>query len=176
MSFQSTNYPQHYVSVITDPTTTEGSMRLGVTVPAAALDNATWLIVPGIAGGFNSYSLQARVCVWEGEVRMRGRPVRAAHASPLWYPEHEPHARNRWQIHDTACASILGLVRPRGLSWGCGPYGRQRCQRCNVGVLPPTRVHLVLSGARYYLCSQQGCKVCIVISGLRRRLVRKLSP
>ena len=59
VSFQSANFPQYYLSVI-QSNTLEGSLRLGVMDPAAALDNATWLVVPGRAGGFNTYSLQAR--------------------------------------------------------------------------------------------------------------------
>ena len=68
VSFQSVNYPLQYITTIQPSNTAEGSARLGVVNPFAALDNASWLITPGLAGAFNSYSLQARdglvICPW----------------------------------------------------------------------------------------------------------------
>lgn len=58
MSFQSVAWPDYYLSVITVANSDKGSLRLGAAIPVAALDNATWLIVPGLVGAFNSYSLQ----------------------------------------------------------------------------------------------------------------------
>jgi len=61
VSFQSVTWPDYYLSVITAANSDKGSLRLGAAIPVAALDNATWLIVPGLVGAFNSYSLQ----VWD---------------------------------------------------------------------------------------------------------------
>lgn len=58
VSFQSNNYPAMYIAISSTSTTEQGSLRLGLLDPAAALDNATWLVVPGLAGGFNTYSLR----------------------------------------------------------------------------------------------------------------------
>ena len=64
MSFQSVTWPDYYLSVITASNSDKGSLRMGAAVPVAALDNATWLIVPGIVGASNSYSLQ----VWHAVI------------------------------------------------------------------------------------------------------------
>ena len=61
VSFQSVFSPTEYISVVTSTGLFEGSLRLGITSPGAALDNATWLVVPGRAGGVNTYSFQVRL-------------------------------------------------------------------------------------------------------------------
>ena len=66
VSFQAVSWPSYFLSVIDAPNTAEGSLRLGVTSPSSALDNATWLIVPGLVGGYNTYSLQVRIATWRG--------------------------------------------------------------------------------------------------------------
>lgn len=63
ISLQSVNYPTYYLGILpvsVSANTAQGSLRLGLMIPgAASLDNATWAIVPGLAGGFNTYSFQA---------------------------------------------------------------------------------------------------------------------
>lgn len=62
VSFQSVNYPSHYLGIISasvGANTAQGSLRLGNVLPGDAKDNVTWSIVAGLAGGFNTYSFQA---------------------------------------------------------------------------------------------------------------------
>ena len=123
VSFQSVNYPTNFLSVVTATNTAEGALRIGAADPSAARDNATWLIVPGLVGGYNSYSLQARGGQHGRCPEPHGfallPPSNSEHTSSavLRRAEYESHGRHRWSIHDSDGPAWHGVLR---LVWRCG--------------------------------------------------------
>ena len=122
VSFQSVNYPSNYLTIVTATNTAEGSLRIGNADPSAARDNATWLILPGLVGGYNTYSFQARGGAPRSHVPHGFSllpPSNSEHTSSavLRRAEYESHGRHRWSIHDSDGPAWHGVLR---LVWRCG--------------------------------------------------------
>lgn len=102
VSFQSVNFPTYYLGILpvsVSANTIEGSLRLGLMLPGAALDNATWLILSGLAGGLNSYSFQVCFPFFN---RLKRSCMQSRSPRNFTHPEHEPHCGCHWAIHDAA--------------------------------------------------------------------------
>lgn len=140
VSFQSVNYPLQYITMIQPSNTAEGSARLGVVNPFAALDNASWLVTPGLAGAFNSYSLQAR----DSLVICPRLPHRCV---TLPRVEHESYTGDYGPLRHSATSTSDRLVSIWQPCRGHSPHARWRSHCCIVGVLSTAYIRALLSGA-----------------------------
>ena len=142
ISLQSVNYPTYYLGILpvsVSANTAEGSLRLGLMLPgAAAPDNATWAIVPGLAGGINTYSFQAsdtppRFCEHQ-------------RASACSCAELESHPGSRRPLHDALFRHNHGKLRWSKPLRGRCPVEWDQCGRCYLGYVSPAAILLVHAG------------------------------